>query len=63
MRYLTNTVLLCLLMVVFYNCNRGPYADTNKQYKKQAKQMANVLKQAPLNDSLPQIATWVGMAV
>jgi N-acetylmuramoyl-L-alanine amidase len=60
MKYLTNTFSLLLLTVLFYNCNRGPYATTNKQYKKQAKEMAKQLKQAPLNDSLPQITTWVG---
>jgi N-acetylmuramoyl-L-alanine amidase len=46
--------------VLFYNCHRGPYAATNKQYKKQAKEIANQLKQAPLYDSLPQMASWVG---
>ncbi|HEX8313446.1 MAG TPA: N-acetylmuramoyl-L-alanine amidase, partial [Flavisolibacter sp.] len=60
MKYLTNTLLLCFMVVLFYNCSRGPYAATNKQYKKQAKEIANRLRQAPLNDSLPQIATWVG---
>jgi N-acetylmuramoyl-L-alanine amidase len=60
MKYLTNTVLLCFLTVLFYNCNRGPYGVTNKQYKKQAKELANHLKQAPLRDSLPQTAAWVG---
>jgi N-acetylmuramoyl-L-alanine amidase len=48
-------------MVLFYNCNHGPYAATNKQYKKQAKEFANLLKQAPPKDSLSMIATnWVG---
>ena len=60
MKYLTNTLLLSFVAVLFYNCNRGPYAATNKQYKKQAKEIANQLKQAPLTDSLPQIAAWVG---
>ncbi len=54
-------LLLFLLAVVFYNCSRGPYAVTNKAYKKQVKELANVLKQSPLKDSLPQIvSTWVG---
>lgn len=61
MRYLTNTTAFLLLMVLFYNCNHGPYAATNKQYKKQAKEFANLLKQAPPKDSLSMIATnWVG---
>ncbi len=61
MSYLTNTLALFVLMVVFYNCNRSPYAATNKQYKKQAKDYAKVLRQTPPNDSLPQIASqWAG---
>jgi N-acetylmuramoyl-L-alanine amidase len=61
MRYLTNTVAGLLLMVLFHNCNRGPYAATNKQYKKQAKAFANQLKQTPPKDSLAQIVSaWVG---
>jgi N-acetylmuramoyl-L-alanine amidase len=48
-------------MVLFYNCNRGPYAATNKQYGRQAKEYAKVLRQLPLRDSLPQIVTnWIG---
>ena len=61
MKYLTNSVTVLFLMVLFYNCNRGPYAATNKQYKKQAKEFANQLKQTPPKDSLPQmVANWVG---
>jgi N-acetylmuramoyl-L-alanine amidase len=60
MKSLTNTFFFSLLAVLFYNCNRGPYATTNKQYKKQAKEIVNQLKQAPLQDSLPQTAAWVG---
>jgi N-acetylmuramoyl-L-alanine amidase len=60
MKFLTSTFFLSLLTVLFYNCNRSPYATTNKQYKRQAKQIANQLKQAPLQDSLPQTAAWVG---
>lgn len=61
MKYLANTLAALFLMVLFYNCNRGPYAATNKQYKKQAKAYANVISQVPPKDSLPQIADhWVG---
>ncbi len=50
-----------LLAVLFYSCSRGPYADANKSYKKQAKNFADLLKQTPPTDSLTQIAgTWVG---
>lgn len=61
MRFLTGTLVLAALMVLFYNCNRGPYAATNKQYKRQAKNLANLIRQTPPTDSLPQIANqWVG---
>src|SRR5438067_12831380 len=60
MKYLTTTIIVLLAAFIFYQCNRGPYAATNKQYKKQAKGFANVIKQVPPKDSLPQIATWVG---
>jgi N-acetylmuramoyl-L-alanine amidase len=51
-------VFLCSL-VLFYNCNRSPYASANKSYKKQAKQYAKILRQAPLKDSIPT-GEWVG---
>jgi N-acetylmuramoyl-L-alanine amidase len=61
MRYLASTLTGFLLMVLFYNCNRGPYAATNKQYKRQAKAFARTISQTPPKDSLPQVAgSWVG---
>lgn len=61
MKYFASTVAILLLMVLFHNCNKGPYAATNKQYKKQAKEFAKVIKQAPPQDSLLQIVqSWVG---
>jgi N-acetylmuramoyl-L-alanine amidase len=46
-------------LVIFLSCNHKPYASTNKSYKKQTKQLAKTIRQAPLKDS---IATrdWVG---
>jgi N-acetylmuramoyl-L-alanine amidase len=41
-------------------CNRGPYSNTNKQYKKQAKEFSKIIKQAPPVDSLNSIGSWVG---
>jgi N-acetylmuramoyl-L-alanine amidase len=52
------TGLLFLLCSIA--CNRGAYYSTNKQYKKQAKQLAKTIQQAPLKDSLSSIAEWVG---
>lgn len=61
MQRLTGALFCAVLMVVFYNCNRGPYATTNRQYKRQAKELAKLIRQAPPADSLPQIAgNWVG---
>lgn len=61
MKNLANTLLIFSLSVLFYNCSKGPYASTNKQHKKQVKELANTLKQTPLKDSLPQvIASWIG---
>ena len=47
------------LTVAFSSCNHGPYALTNKSYKKQAKQLAKTIQQAPLKDSV-NTGTWVG---
>lgn len=61
MKPLSYSLVISLLAVLFYNCNRGPYAATNKQHKKQAKELANTLKQTPVKDSLPQVVNaWVG---
>lgn len=45
--------------IIFFSCNRGPYTSTNKTYKKQAKQFAKLIEQAPLKDSVVTGA-WVG---
>ena len=61
MRFLISTLVGVTVMVFFYNCNRGPYAATNKQYKRQAKDLAKLIRQTPPADSLPQLANqWVG---
>lgn len=61
MKYLTNTFCCTVLMVLFYNCNRGPYAATNKQHRRQAKDLTRQISRTPPADSLPQMANqWVG---
>jgi N-acetylmuramoyl-L-alanine amidase len=47
------------LFIVFFSCNHRPYASTNKFYKKQAKQLAKAIQQAPLKDSIVT-GTWIG---
>lgn len=51
-------VLFCSF-VFFYSCNRGPYASANKSYKKQTKQLAKIIREAPLNDSIAS-GGWIG---
>jgi N-acetylmuramoyl-L-alanine amidase len=53
--------LFCLFcsLVVFFSCNHGPYASTNKTYKKEAKKFAKELQEAPLKDSIA-MGSWVG---
>ena len=46
-------------IVFSFNCNRSPYAETNKSHKKQAKVYAKIFKELPPKDSLP-MASWVG---
>jgi N-acetylmuramoyl-L-alanine amidase len=55
----TRLFLFIALSVLYIGCNRGPYASTNKSYKTQAKELAKIIKQAPLNDSIATGA-WVG---
>lgn len=54
-------VFIAGLVILFLalGCSRSPYAATNKSYKKQAKDLAKIIKQAPLKDSLSAEA-WVG---
>jgi N-acetylmuramoyl-L-alanine amidase len=44
---------------VLLSCNRSPYTSTNRSYKKQAKQLAKTILQAPLKDSIVT-GSWVG---
>src|SRR5437763_11978452 len=53
------SVALISLSALIMNCNRNPYATTNKSYKKQAKAYARLLKQAPVQDSI-STGSWVG---
>ncbi|MGZ5189872.1 MAG: N-acetylmuramoyl-L-alanine amidase, partial [Flavisolibacter sp.] len=46
-------------IVFSFNCNRSPYAETNKSHKKQAKAYAKMFRELPPKDSLP-MASWVG---
>ena len=41
-------------------CNHNPYAESNREYKKQVKELSKIIKQTPLKDSLNSIGPWVG---
>ena len=50
-------VLLLSLTLIF--CNRGPYGEANRAYRKQAKSYAKQIQKKP-SDSLHTAAGWVG---
>lgn len=60
MRKLFHYFIFFTLLVLFYNCSRSPYASTNRSYKKQAKELTKLLRQAPLKDSFATSTDWVG---
>jgi N-acetylmuramoyl-L-alanine amidase len=47
------------LSLLYASCTRSPYAATNKEYKKQARELAKIIRQSPLDDSLAS-GKWVG---
>lgn len=51
-----------LAFSIFTACKQSQYAVTNRDYKKQAKKMARLLREYPLRDSagLPYAGDWVG---
>lgn len=58
MKQLVALSLSCV--VLFVACNRGPYADTNKQYKTQAKKLAKEITQNPSEQLIATAPDWVG---
>lgn len=53
------TALTATALLVF-SCATGPYADTNRSYKKQAKRYARQLAEYPVKDSFATASPWVG---
>ena len=49
-----------LLSVCLAACTHSPYAESNREYKKQVKELSKIIKQTPLKDSLNSIGPWVG---
>jgi N-acetylmuramoyl-L-alanine amidase len=54
--------LTALIVLVLISCSRNAYRSTNKEYKKQSKEFAKLLREYPLKDSagLAYAADWVG---
>ncbi|MBI1782023.1 MAG: N-acetylmuramoyl-L-alanine amidase [Sphingobacteriales bacterium] len=44
-------IALLLVIIIVYSCHRGPYAATNKSYKKQVKAFSKIIRKYPLEDS------------
>jgi N-acetylmuramoyl-L-alanine amidase len=60
---MSRSIIFCVLVIYSisgYNCQRGPYAATNKSYKKQARELAKIITQFPPKDSIATAASWVG---
>jgi len=52
--------LLCLTGVLFIACSRSPYAVSNKEYKKRTRNLADLLTQYPITDSVSNNENWIG---
>ena len=57
---LFKTSFFFLLLLIISRCAPKPYAETNKAYKKQAKQLAAIIKKYPIKDSFATAPVWVG---
>src|SRR4028118_1617877 len=48
------------ISIVLAFCNRGPYAEANKNYKKQVKSLVRELRRNPSSQTMATAAAWVG---
>ena len=55
-----NWIMLLMGVLIVLACNRGPYATTNKAYKKEAKRLAKQISQAPGKQAPATAPQWVG---
>lgn len=60
MKLLFTYLAVVLSIVVFISCNNGPYAATNKSYKKQVKQYVKAIQESPAEQSVATAPSWVG---
>lgn len=54
------SVLTIIVCVLFAQCNHGPYAAANKDYKKQVKAYAKELRKNPEDQTMATANPWVG---
>lgn len=64
MKHITGFFVGIIAILLVNSCSKGPYTDSNRQYKKQVKAFANALKRQPkdsvMADSLKLPAFWIG---
>ena len=53
-------IALLFIIVIAYSCHHGPYASTNKSYRKQVKAFSKIIKQYPLQDSVDSAPFFAG---
>jgi N-acetylmuramoyl-L-alanine amidase len=52
--------VLFLLMIVSMGCNRNPYHTSNKQYKRETKNLSTAIREEPVNYFPLQDSPWIG---
>jgi N-acetylmuramoyl-L-alanine amidase len=64
MKRIAGTAIYIMVILFLNACSKGPYTDSNKQYRKQVKAIANMLKSQPKDsiraDSLKLPPYWIG---
>ncbi len=62
MKYRCSLITIIISWITIQACAPDPYARTNRNYKKQAKAYAKLLREYPVRDSagLPETRPWVG---
>lgn len=58
-----HSLFFCCSLILLSACKPNPYKTTNKEYKRQSKEYARTISQAPLPvgaDSVPAAPYWVG---
>src|SRR3954470_21179037 len=52
--------ILVIISLYFISCSHDPYRASNKEYKKQTKNLSNAIRQEPANYFVSQNAPWAG---